>query len=144
MPHVARDGKQVTIDGFTPGLGTAIEIRGKNGRRTKVLVLSREQARNVWKASIAGRDRLVYSQADVYFEGDQIQLSSTDPAKLSFGVYPGIGTGASRIPPLDVAGIFKSYAAAVEPVHLEAVVRKTQEAGTAAPVKIGSRGRFGA
>jgi beta-galactosidase len=134
--HIARDGKRIAIDGLTPGLDLAIEIRGKSGRRTKILLLSREQARNIWKAPIAGRDRLVYSPADVYFQGDQVHLNSTDPAKLSFGIYPAVEQAPAGFHRSTVEGVFKSYAATVAPVHLEAVVRKTYEAGTAAPLKL--------
>ena len=34
-------------------------------------------------------------------------------------------------------GVFKGYAAAVEPIHVEAEVREVQEAGKAAPVRMG-------
>jgi hypothetical protein len=136
--HVTREGRQVAIDGLTPGLGPAIEIHGKNGRHTQILLLSREQARNIWKAPLAGRERLVYSTADVYFDGDRVHLSSTDPAKLSFGLYPDLEREAAGFHRSGSDGIFKAYTAAIEPVHIEADVRQVREAGKVAPVKMGA------
>jgi hypothetical protein len=127
----------VTIDGLTPGLGTAIEIHGKNGRRTQILLLSRDQARNIWKAPLDGRERLVYSLADVYFEGDRVHLSSTDASRLNFAIYPDLGREAAGFHRSPGEGIFNCYAAAVEPIHVDADVRQVREAGTAAPVRMG-------
>jgi hypothetical protein len=135
--HVTREGGRVAVDGISPGLGTAIEIRAKEGPLTRILVLSREQARNIWKAPLGGRDRLVYSPADVYFDGDQIHLSSTDAAGLKFAVYPGLDREVADFPPTGSEGIFKGYGTVVEPVHVEAEVRQVREAGKAAPVRMG-------
>ena len=135
--HVMREAGRVSIDGITPGLTMAIEIRAKEGRHTEILVLTREQARNIWKAPLNGRERLVYSLADVYFEGDQIHLSATDPARLSFAVYPSLGRAVAGFHNVGSEGIFKSYAATVEPIQVEPEVHQIQEAGKAAPVRIG-------
>jgi hypothetical protein len=144
-PHgrVTHEGRRVTISGLTPGLGPAIEVRGNGGRHTQILLLSREQARNIWKASLGGRDRLIYSAADVYFEDDRVHLSSTDPSKLSFALYPGLegkaaGFHRSGFHPSGSDGVFQSYTAAVEPVQIEADIRQVREAGKAAPVKMGT------
>jgi hypothetical protein len=135
--RVKRVAGRVAIDGISPGLATAIQIRTKDGHSTQILVLSREQARNIWKAPLGGRERLIYSLADVYFDGDQIHLSATDAARLSFAVFPSLGREVAGFRPTGDEGIFKGYAAAVEPIHVEAEVRQVQEAGKAAPVRMG-------
>jgi beta-galactosidase len=136
--RLIREGSRVTVTGLATGLRPAIEIQNKNGRRTQIVLLSREQARNVWKAKLGGRERLVYSTADVYFEGDRIHLSSSDPAQLSFGLYPDLERDAPGFHQSADTGIFKEYSAKVEPLHVEAEVRQVREAGKAAPVKMGS------
>ena len=110
--RITREGGQVAIDRLTPGLSAAIEIHGKNGRHTQILVLSREQARNIWKAPLGGRERLIYSPADVYFDGDRIHLHSTDPANLNFGLFPDLEREAAGFHRAPGEGIFKRYAAA--------------------------------
>ena len=135
--RVKREAGRVAIDGISPGLATAIEIRTKDGHSTRILVLSREQARNIWKAPLGGRERLIYSLADVYFDGDQIHLSSTDAARLNFAVFPSLDREVAGFRRTEDEGIFKGYAGAVEPIHVEAEVRQVQEAGKAAPVRMG-------
>jgi len=73
----------------------------------------------------------------VYFDGDRVHLSSTDAAKLSFGLYPDLEHEAAGFRRSGSEGIFKEYTAAVEPVHIEADVRKVREAGKAPAVKMG-------
>ena len=135
--RVKRESGRVAIDGITPGLDTAIEIRTKAGQRTQILVLSREQARNIWKAPLGGRERLVYSPADVYFEGDRIHLSATDPARLGFAAFPGPDREIDGFRRSASQGIFHGYTATVEPVEVKAEVQQLQKAGKAAPIKMG-------
>jgi hypothetical protein len=135
--HVKRVGEQTVVWGIVPGLSAAIEIAGKDGRHTQVLLLSREQARDIWKAPLGGRDRLIYSPADVYFEGDKVHLHSTDAANLKFGVFPDLDREAAGFHRVAAEGIFKSYAAAVTPVHVEAEVRQVRDAGKVAAVRMG-------
>jgi beta-galactosidase len=135
--HVTREGGRVAIGGLTPGLAPAIEIRGKDGHRTQILVLSREQARNIWKARLGGRERLVYSPADVYFEGDRVHLNSTDSAKLRFGVLPDLEHDPEGFHRAGSDGVFKSYTAGVEPVDAKAQVQAVGEPVLAGPVRMG-------
>lgn len=135
--HVRREDGRVAIDGITPGLGTAIEIRTREGHRTQILVLSREQARNIWKAPLGGRDRLIYSPADVYFEGDRIHLSATDAAGLKLAVFPSPDREIAGFQRMANEGIFQGYTASVQPIDVAAEVHQVQEAGKAAPVRMG-------
>jgi hypothetical protein len=135
--HVAREGGRVTIDHLTPGLDAAIEIRGKNGRRTQILVLSREQARNIWKAQLGGRERLLYSPADVYFEGNSVHLNSSDPAKLRLALFPDSEHGPEGVHRSGMEGIFASYSVAVAPVDSKANVQLVREAASSGPVRMG-------
>jgi beta-galactosidase len=135
--HVTREGSRVAIDHLTPGLDAAIEIRGKNGGRTQIVVLSREQARNVWKAPLGGRERLVYSPADVYFEGDRVHLNSTDPAKVNLAIFPDSGHAPEGFRRTGAEGIFARYSASVTPVEARAEVRLIHEPATAGPVRMG-------
>ena len=135
--RVKRENGRVYITGMSPGLRTAIRIRTGSGHVTQVMLLSREQARNVWKAPVAGRERLVYSPADLYFETDSIHLSATDPAALTFGVFPNLDRQVAGFSRIGREGIFERYAASVEPVVVEPTVRQLAEAGRVAPVKMG-------
>jgi hypothetical protein len=134
---VAHEDGRVTVSGLTPGTDVAIEVSGKNGFVSQIVLLSREQARNLWKAHIAGQERLILSPADLYFDGDRIHLSSSDPAQLTFGVFPPAETKPSGFTPAGQDGIFERYAAAVHPVNVEPVIHQIAPAGQAPPVRMG-------
>ena len=135
---VKRENGRVYVYGLNPGLGAAIRIRTRGGHSTQILLLSRDQARNLWKAPLAGRERLVYSPADLYFEADRIHLSATDPAWLTFGLFPNLEGSLRGFSRAGQDGIFERYAAGVKPITaLEPAVRQTAKAGPAPPVRMG-------
>jgi hypothetical protein len=112
-------------------------VRGKNGSVSQILLLSRDQARNLWKAPLGGRERLILSSADLYFDGDQVHLSSSDPAMLAFGVFPHLDGKPAAFTSAGADGIFERYATSVDPVQVEPVVRQLAQAGQAPPVRMG-------
>jgi beta-galactosidase len=135
--HVTREAGRVVVDGLTPGLAAAIDLRGKDGRHTQIVVLSRDQARNVWRASLGGRDRLVYSPADVYFDGDRVHLTSSDPALLHFGVFPDLERDPAGFHRAGTEGVFHKYKAVVRPVRIDAETAAVREPRRAEPVRMG-------
>jgi hypothetical protein len=137
LGKVTREEGRVVVTGLTPGTDVAIEVKGKNGFVSQIVLLSREQARNLWKAPLAGRERLVLSPADMFFDGDQIHLTSSDPALLTFGVFPPDETKPSGFSPAGRDGIFERYTAAIHPVQVEPVIHQIAEAGQAPPVRMG-------
>lgn len=134
---VAREGGRAIVTGIVPGSGPAIELQGQNGRSTRILVLSRDQARNLWKTRLLGRDRLILSPAELYFEGDRIHVTSEDPACLTFAVFPRNEAKLGSFRRAGDDGIFERYSAEVQPVTVEPVVRKVAEAGPVPPVRTG-------
>jgi hypothetical protein len=135
--RMAREGGKIYVDGINPGPGVAIRIRGSGGRVTQILTLSREQARNLWKARLGGRERLVLSPADVFFEGDRIHLSAAEPWRLAFGIYPGPDGKVDGFSAAGRDGVFERFAARVEPVAITPEVKQLASAGKAAPVRMG-------
>jgi hypothetical protein len=135
--RVQRENGRVYIGGMAPGPGVAIAVTTADGRRTQIVLLSRDQARNLWKAPLAGRERLILSPADVYFEGDRIHLGAADPASLTFGVFPGLHQKVPGFHSAGHEGIFERYTTHVAPVAAEPTIRQVAEAGQAAPVRMG-------
>jgi hypothetical protein len=72
--RVTRERGMVYVDKIEPGDGEAIRIRTQTGKDTEIIVLTRETARNTWKATLGGRERLILSAADVFFEGNRVHL----------------------------------------------------------------------
>jgi hypothetical protein len=131
--RVTRENGRVYVSDLVPGLDAAIRVGG-----TQIVVLSREQARNLWKARLGGRERLVYSAGDLYFDGEEIHLSSTNAAALEFGIFPALERQPAGFRALDREGLFQRFAAPVAPVSVRAAVRQIAEAGSADPVRMGA------
>jgi beta-galactosidase len=119
----------VYIDGIPPSGAVAIHIGGSSGQSADIVVLPRERARNLWKATIAGTERLVISDADIWFTKDHMELRSIDPSRLAFAVFPGLTRPVDGFHAAGRDGIFERYTAAAEPIHLNTTVRQLAEAG---------------
>jgi len=132
-----RENGRIYISGITPGAGSAIELRTTSGQYTHIVLLSRDEARNLWKAPLAGRERLILSPADVYFDGDKVHLTAADPASLRFGVFPSLESAVAGFQRAGEDGIFEQYVTSVPPVAAEAVVHQLARAGKAPPVRMG-------
>lgn len=68
--------------------GSLFEVKAPNGAGAKVLLLSRKQARQAYKATVRGADYLFVSEAGLSFEGDTVRLQARDPSHLTLAVYP--------------------------------------------------------
>jgi hypothetical protein len=112
-------------------------IRRPGGKTISIVLLSREQARQVWKAELAGRERLLLSPAELWFEPDQIHVRSRDAAGLRVGIYPAPDGQVQGFAPDGQDGVFQQYCARVAPVTVEAEVRQVRK-GKADPVKMGA------
>ena len=135
--QVKRDSGRIVIASLHPGLEPIIRITGKDGRQTQILLLSRDQARNLWKAPLAGRDRLILSPADLYFDGDRIHLASPDPTALRFQVFPKLERPAAGFRRTAAEGLFDGYSATVGPIAIEPRVKQVAEPGKVPPVRMG-------
>lgn len=135
---VSSDQDLLVMNGIVPGTGTAIQVLGPSGRQARIVVLSREQALSLAKLPLAGRDRLVLSPADVFAEGDQLHLSTRDPAALRVALFPALeknGAAAGRLPfrPAEPDGIFQAYASAEKIAASRMPVVETESVKSAAP-----------
>jgi hypothetical protein len=135
--HVIHEAGRVIISGITPGPETAIELRNDEGRLTRILLLSREQARNLWKMPFAGRDRLILSSAQLYFETGRMHLASNDPASLQFGVFPHLDRPVAGFRATGAYGLFETYSSDMKPVAVEAAVSQVSQASPVPPVRMG-------
>ncbi len=130
--RIRREGGRVYVDGIAACSAVAIHVSGGSGQSADIVVLPRERVRNLWKAAIAGSERLVISDADVWFAKDRMELRSSDRSRLAFAVFPGMARGVDGFRPAGRDGIFERYTAALQPaqpVHVSAAVRQLAEAG---------------
>lgn len=138
-PHarVTRERGAVYVDQIEPGENEAIRIRTGNGTQTEIIVLSRETARNTWKTSLGGQERLIVSSADVFSEGNRVHLRSSDPSALAFGIFPKPDHVPQGFTSTGSDGVFELYASHVAATNIPVNVEKLKEADPRAPVSVG-------
>jgi hypothetical protein len=137
-PHgrVTRKQGTVYVDQLKPGTQEAIRIHGPNAQTT-IVVLSREQAGNLWKASLAGTERLLFSPNEVFFEENSVHVRSTDAAHMNVEIFPQPSSLPAGFADDGDDGIFHRYAASAQNVTVKAEVKKLAAAGSSVPVKLG-------
>jgi len=141
--RLVREGGHAYVDGVVPGPGVAIRVALPGGRRVQLVVLTREQALNLSKATLAGRERLVLSPAEVYFDSDGIHLGSRDARNLWAGVYPDLGRVPTGFRDAGVDGVFQTYACAAkfDETPVVVVVQPLQAAAPSVPVRVSPKPR---
>jgi len=134
--QVRREGGIAYFDRIEPGTQIAMRVRSRNGGSVNILVLSREQALNTWKTTFAGKERVILSPAELYFDRDRIHLQAQDPAQLKVGFLPSLDVtlpGFAR----DDDGVFQVYSARMQPVSSVAKVQKLRDVSGDPPLKMG-------
>jgi beta-galactosidase len=138
--RLRRESGRVVVDGIEPGTDVAIRLRGRNGESVQIVVLTREQARQLWKARLDGRERLLLSPADLFFDGDRVHAAARQPEQLEVAVFPALSREVAGFRRLGLNGIFERHAATRTAAPLAAEVRSVRDAGAAPAVRIGALG----
>src|SRR6202034_479379 len=133
-----RENGILYLDGLKPGTADAITIEPPAGKPIRILLLSQEQAENLWKIQLNGKQYLLLSGADVFFDESTLHLRSRDQAALSFSIFPTLSADPKADAPLRKSGsdgIFTSYAASVDARPFDIQWKQTQQAGHVDPVQ---------
>jgi hypothetical protein len=114
-------------------------VRKGRDKDVRIVVLSREQARDLWQAELLGQRRLLLSPADLSFDGDRVQVSSRD-AHLELSVFPPLQRRVRGFERKGRDGIFERRTAYAPVPALPLEVQKIQDADVPPPVQLGSQG----
>ncbi|MFN2638026.1 MAG: hypothetical protein ABR585_13455, partial [Gemmatimonadaceae bacterium] len=136
--RVLRERERVVVRDLTPGSGVAITFDAGDGARTRIVLLTREQAENLWTTRINNIDLLLLSPQEVFFDSSSIHVLAKETPQFSIATYP-------ELPAATVAnfglsrqgreGIFTRYSASLPPRSVSLDVRKVREAALIPPVK---------
>ena len=110
----------------------------RSGKKIRIVVLSREQALNAWKISLAGREVLLLSDADVYADGEQLHLRSRNN-EMKFSTYAALASVPQANVPVERGsrdGLFAVYSARVPKKTIEARWERVRDAAPAVPEKM--------
>jgi len=75
---VFRDGDHYIINGLKSGLNCVISVVPKSGGSVRVIVLSKEEARQVWLFGNGQKKFFFVSAGNMYMKGDKLHLFSTN------------------------------------------------------------------
>jgi len=124
---------------IVPGSGVALTVHPKGGKTVRIVVLTRAQAENCWKAFLGSREFVLLSEADLSFEGMWLYLRSRDAGKLAFSAYPDLDRTPIGMVPIRQRGrdgIFTRYAASVPSKSIGVTWEKTRDGSPSVPVKM--------
>jgi hypothetical protein len=133
------DGKAIIRNPKT-GTDAAIRVRGSDGRESVIILLDPQAALTCWKGQLAGQDVMCLSNANLTFDGNNLNLTYDDPAALSVSLFPAPASltinGQPAIGKPD--GLFREFsasAAAVAPIAVTTEI--VQPAGPAREIHKG-------
>jgi beta-galactosidase len=85
---VSREGGRIYVRGVEVGKRIAISLRTHKRNTVHIIVLSQEQARDIWKTSYKDKEYVLFSSADLFFDATSLHLRARDVSELHFGVFP--------------------------------------------------------
>lgn len=136
-----RENGNLYVDGLKPSTNEAISILPSSGKTIHILLLSQEQAEDLWKIQMNGKKYLLLSGADVFFDESTLYLRSRNNSALAFSILPSLAAEPKANAPIRKSGsdgVFTSYAADVERRTFDIHWAQTQAAGRVDPVQTSS------
>ncbi len=125
------------VDGIEPGTQVAIRLHQKNGPDINIVVLSREEALNTWKAKVGEREQLILSAAQLYFDKDNLHVLSNDRSQQTVGLFPPLEPAVPVLAPDGEDGIFQRFTSRTQPIRVAAQAEKIRDAGVDPPPRMG-------
>jgi hypothetical protein len=84
---VTKTGSSIVVERVLAGRDAVITVTAKDGRASRIVVLTEAQAEDLWQLPLAGEDTVLLSPADVFASDGGLRLRSTDVAKLRASFY---------------------------------------------------------
>jgi beta-galactosidase len=137
---VSREAGRTYIRRVESGKKIAISMHTGKGETVHIILLSQEQARNIWKSSYGGADYVFFSSADLFFDESSLHIRSRDVGELRFGVFPDLKLQSSPKVPVGTVGqdgLFHEYSATIKPKSLSVQLEAVRTDEVPGPVKMG-------
>jgi hypothetical protein len=135
----SEDGATV-VSGIEPGVNAWIDLVAKDGTRTRLAVLSADEAEQAWKVNIEGVERLLITRQDFFAGGDgRVHLRSRGAAQFAFTITPALDHAPAANLALTssaAGGQSSSYTAEAREHTPQVKVKQVRVAGVAAAVKL--------
>jgi len=140
--NITRQDSQIHLGNVQPGLGAAIRLHGKDGKKHVVILLDEATSLDLWKGEWHGQERLFLTHATLQLDGPALRLrteSPENPDACSVAIFPApasLSDGRGLVPAKQ-DGLFRRFSPRVAPgSRLQAVVEQVQPAGPARTIPI--------
>jgi beta-galactosidase len=137
---ISRDTGTTYIGGIQPSTDVTITGRTRTNRTIHIVVLSHAQAGDLWKASFHGKEYMLFSPADLFFDEHSVHLRARDVSRLRFGAFPELNFRPEpgiAVKKTGRDGLFFDYAASVTPKPISVAVEALITGAPPIPVKMG-------
>ncbi|MEO8114088.1 MAG: beta-galactosidase, partial [Phenylobacterium sp.] len=141
---VVRDAGRFVVGGLQAGTGAVVEVRTTAGRTVRVLVLTARQGEALSVGVLAGKTRLVLTDAQLLFNGSGLDLLSMGGAGFRVAVFPALPRTPTADRPLRAAGrdgLFQVFEAQVPQRSIPVTLSKIREAGVVPPLAMTGPGK---
>ncbi|MFD0670984.1 beta-galactosidase [Cohnella sp. GCM10027633] len=78
----------LTIVRVQDGQSGLIRLASADGRKLAIYAMTDSESLNFWKANVRGRERAIFTNANLLVDGDTIKLESTDQTNVTLSVFP--------------------------------------------------------
>ncbi|MGA2230105.1 MAG: beta-galactosidase [Tepidisphaeraceae bacterium] len=145
-PDVKRtvQGDITVLSGFKPGLDCVFDVHTPDRSKfANIVLVTQEQAQQLWKANIWGAPRVLWSPANLVFDDSRLTLLTSNPQDMTVGAFP---PQANRLT-CDRAitdgsnGVFIDYTLAVPTKTVAVDFKQIQPAGPARELHSGSKNK---
>jgi beta-galactosidase len=136
---ITKENSQIQVRNVQPGLGAAIRLHGKDGKKHVIILLDEATSLNLWKGEWQGQERLFVTHATLLLDGSALRLRSDNPADFSVAILPApasVRDSHGKLAAKD-DGLFRRFSPRLVPMTpLQAVVEQVQPAGPARTIPI--------
>ncbi len=136
-------GGKIYVRDLKPGRDAIFDVIDRDRRSNRVLLLTEGEAEELWKVNLHGKEHLLLSRANIYNDGEQLDMRSTDREAMRFSIYSTADvTSLGKDDRHLVAkqdGIWKLYSLEFSAAPIQYAWKKVHDAGPTFPMKIGTR-----
>ena len=138
--QTTREDGRIYVTAIEPGKNATLTATSRDGKRAHIIVLTQSEALNAWKSELAGRERLIISPDDVFFDQGTMVLRTHENHDFGFSPFPRSdenATATAALEPDSRDGIFASYSAKIPQRSFKLQWDQVRQADPSSPVKRG-------
>jgi hypothetical protein len=136
---ITNENSQINVRNVQTGLGAAIQVHGKDGKKHVIILLDEATSFDLWKGEWQGQERLFVTHATLLLDGSCLRLRAENPADFSVAIFPApksIKDGQGKLA-AKADGLFHRFSPRLSPVaELQAVIEPVKPAGPARTIPI--------